>query len=227
MSKKKIAFFSFIILLIILASILSMVFATNENNTNLNNEKIDAEIKYLDEKFSNIYKELLIDGLRVDWNKMQEPIKEIYSSWNSIIIDLNNLQIKNLDLINFGKKVDEISIYINEKNTNNVLLSISDLYSLLAIYTNSYNSNVDIKTKINSKYYLIKAYSLTNTDNWVLINENIAKAEKINLDYITNIDNNYNISRIYVSIKELENSINLKNKEIFKMKLNIVLEKLD
>ena len=227
MSKKKIAFFSFIILLIILASILSMVFATNENNTNLNNEKIDAEIKYLDEKFSNIYKELLIDGLRVDWNKMQEPIKEIYSSWNSIIIDLNNLQIKNLDLINFGKKVDEISIYINEKNTNNVLLSISDLYSLLAVYTNSYNSNVDIKTKINSKYYLIKAYSLTNTDNWVLINENIAKAEKINLDYITNIDNNYNISRIYVSIKELENSINLKNKEIFKMKLNIVLEKLD
>ena len=173
MSKKKIAFFSFIILLIILASILSMVFATNENNTNLNNEKIDAEIKYLDEKFSNIYKELLIDGLRVDWNKMQEPIKEIYSSWNSIIIDLNNLQIKNLDLINFGKKVDEISIYINEKNTNKVLLSISDLYSLLAVYTNSYNSNVDIKTKINSKYYLIKAYSLTNTDNWVLINENI------------------------------------------------------
>lgn len=227
MSKKKIAFFSFIILLIILASILSMVFATNENNTNLNNEKIDAEIKYLDEKFSNIYKELLIDGLRVDWNKMQEPIKEIYSSWNSIIIDLNNLQIKNLDLINFGKKVDEISIYINEKNTNKVLLSISDLYSLLAVYTNSYNSNVDIKTKINSKYYLIKAYSLTNTDNWVLINENITIAEKINLDYITNIDNNYNISRIYVSIKELENSINLKNKEIFKMKLNIVLEKLD
>ncbi len=227
MSKKKIAFFSFIILLIILASILSMVFATNENNTNLNNEKIDAEIKYLDEKFSNIYKELLIDCLRVDWNKMQEPIKEIYSSWNSIIIDLNNLQIKNLDLINFGKKVDEISIYINEKNTNNVLLSISDLYSLLAIYTNSYNSNVDMKNKINSKYYLIKAYSLTNTDNWVLINENIAKAEKINLDYITNIDNNYNISRIYVSIKELENSINIKNKEIFKMKLKIVLENLD
>ena len=227
MSKKKIAFFSFIILLIILASILSMVFATNENNTNLNNEKIDAEIKYLDEKFSNIYKELLIDGLRVDWNKMQEPIKEIYSSWNSIIIDLNNLQIKNLDLINFGKKVDEISIYINEKNTNNVLLSISDLYSLLAIYTNSYNSNVDMKNKINSKYYLIKAYSLTNTDNWVLINENIAKAEKINLDYITNIYNNYNISRIYVSIKELENSINIKNKEIFKMKLKIVLENLD
>ena len=227
MSKKKIAFFSFIILLIILASILSMVFATNENNTNLNNEKIDAEIKYLDEKFSNIYKELLIDGLRVDWNKMQEPIKEIYSSWNSIIIDLNNLQIKNLDLINFGKKVDEISIYINEKNTNNVLLSISDLYSLLAIYTNSYNSNVDMKNKINSKYYLIKAYSLTNTDNWVLINENIAKAEKINLDYITNIDNNYNISRIYVSIKELENSINIKNKEIFKMKLKIVLDNLD
>ncbi len=227
MSKKKIAFFSFIILLIILASILSMVFATNENNTNLNNEKIDAEIKYLDEKFSNIYKELLIDCLRVDWNKMQEPIKEIYSSWNSIIIDLNNLQIKNLDLINFGKKVDEISIYINKKNTNKVLLSISDLYSLLAVYTNSYNSNVDIKTKINSKYYLIKAYSLTNTDNWVLINENITIAEKINLDYITNIDNNYNISRIYVSIKELENSINLKNKEIFKMKLNIVLEKLD
>ena len=206
---------------------LSMVFATNENNTNLNNEKIDAEIKYVDEKFSNIYKELLIDGLRVDWNKMQEPIKEIYSSWNSIIIDLNNLQIKNLDLINFGKKVDEISIYINEKNTNNVLLSISDLYSLLAIYTNSYNSNVDMKNKINSKYYLIKAYSLTNTDNWVLINENIAKAEKINLDYITNIDNNYNISRIYVSIKELENSINIKNKEIFKMKLKIVLENLD
>ena len=227
MSKKKIAFFSFIILLIILASILSMVFATNENNTNLNNEKIDAEIKYLDEKFSNIYKELLIDGLRVDWNKMQEPIKEIYYSWNSIIINLNNIQIKNLDLINFGKKVDEISIYINEKNTNKVLLSISDLYSLLAVYTNSYNSNVDIKTKINSKYYLIKAYSLTNTDNWVLINENIAKAEKINLDYITNIDNNYNISRIYVSIKELENSINIKNKEIFKMKLKIVLENLD
>ena len=83
------------------------------------------------------------------------------------------------------------------------------------------------QNKINSKYYLIKAYSLTNTDNWVLINENIAKAEKINLDYITNIYNNYNISRIYVSIKELENSINIKNKEIFKMKLKIVLENLD
>ena len=111
MSKKKIAFFSFIILLIILASILSMVFATNENNTNLNNEKIDAEIKYLDEKFSNIYKELLIDGLRVDWNKMQEPIKEIFTY--SVSVEELRLSAKNVLWLNLAtRKAEDVLLCI-------------------------------------------------------------------------------------------------------------------
>ena len=217
------------IILILLGSIIKLVISNNEDNKNISNEKIDLEISYIDKRLSNIYTQLISnETINIDWTKIEKEMYDLYSSWNSIIIDLNGIQIKNIDLVNFGKKADEIYLNIYEKNTNNILSNISDLYYLLSLYTNNYNSNIDIKVNMNSKYHLIKAYSLLYTNNWTLIDENIIEVEKIYYNYINsvynNFQNNLNINKIYVSIKELENSIKLKNKEIFKIKIKIVLD---
>ena len=232
MKKKKIIIIivCLTIFFVILGSIIKVITANNDNNKNISNEKIDLEILYLDKKLSNIYNQLLNENTNIDWNKIDKEMYDLYSSWNSIIIDLNNIQIKNVDLVNFGKKADDIYISIHERNINNILSNISDLYYLLSLYTNNYDSNIDIRVNVSSKYYLIRAYSLLYTNNWTLINENILEVEKIYLNYINgiynNFENNSNINKIYVSIKELENSIKLKNKEIFKIKIKIIIENI-
>ena len=230
MKKKRIIIIiaSFFIIFALLGTTLKIIIDNNKDNNNISKDKIDLEISYLDRILSSIYNELLNENTNIDWLKIEKEMYDLYSSWNSIIIDLNNMQIKNTDLVNFGKKTDEIYINIQEKNINNMLTNISDLYYLLSLYTNSYNANINIKIGVCSKYYLIKAYSLLYTNNWTLINENILESEKIYYNYINSdynhFESNLNINKIYVAIKELENSIKFKNKEIFKIKFKIILD---
>lgn len=238
MNKKVIVFITILAFLFITGSIVTLVLATNgTNNTEI--EKANSQILYLDNEIittlnmlnniSGDYNENTLNrNTNIDWDNIEKNISKLYSSWNSIIIDFNNLNMKNTSLTDFGKKLDDVTISIKNKDKLRSLSNLCDLYYLLIPYTNSYNSSLELKNNINTKYYLIRAYSLIDTNNWTLISDNIIKAEQCYYNNINsvNIDENnqFNQNKIYVSIKELENIIITKDVDLFYLKYKIVMK---
>ena len=241
MNKKVIVIISVLTFLFIMGSIVTLVLATNDSNSNTEIEKANSQISYLDNEIvimvnmlnniSSNYNETTINrDTVIEWNTIEKNISKLYLSWNSIIIDLNNLNIKNTTLTDFGKKLDDTTISIKNKDKLATLSNLSDLYYLLASYTDSYNSDTDLKINVNTKYYLIKAYSLIDTNNWTLIYDNIVKAEQFYYNNINSleIDSNkqYNQNKTYISLKELENILRNKDVDLFYLKYSIAMNNL-
>lgn len=224
----------------IIGSIITLVLANNGSNENINIKKINSQILYLDSTIINIANTLnnitvednnsiLNRNTNINWDSAELEISKLYSNWNNIIIEFNNVNIPNDSLISFGKRLDNVAIAIKNKDKITTLSKLSDLYYLLITYSNSYSKTQELINNITTKYYLLKAYSLIDTNNWTLINENIMKAEQSYYNNITLIEdssNQLNKNKTYVSIKELENISITKEKDLFYLKYKLVLENI-
>lgn len=240
---KKYIIISIMIFLFIITSVITINLINSESSDNINIQKADSEIIYLnneiiditnqlnnlnDKRVNNIFK---LDNV-IDWNSIEQNIAILYTSWTNIIIDLNNLNIEPKDLTDFGKILDSTIISVKNQNKTDTFNSLCDLYNLLIIYINSYSSDEVLKNNVNTKYYLLRACSLIDTNNWTLVYDNILNAEKsyylnINsINYTTDKNTQLLKNNIYISIKELENIITTKDVDLFYFKYNLIMGKL-
>ena len=226
---KKILVTIFVFLIVILLSI-SYIIANNSNNTNLeiNNEKIYYQIKYLDSQI--IYMSNSFNNI-IDWNKLQKDLEQLYNYWNSSILDFNNLEIEKVNLTDFGKTLDNLSIAIKNQNREESLKNLLKLYEKLIIYNKSLNYDENYTNILYAKYNLLISYSIVENENWTLTHESILRSDT----YLSNLVNSmninkyeqYNINQAYIAVKELENLINIKDIDLYYMKYNIAMEKLE
>lgn len=233
MNKKTIIIISSCIILFFLLGMISFIIAKNTKDIKqYDDEKMDSQIKQIDYqiiKMLNYFDNK--NEQNIDWNGLKSDINTLYTSWNSVIIDFSLLDIDNNDLTDFGKKIDAIMITVQNRDINKTKSNLSDLYSFLVQYTNCYQSNIILKNNITTKYYLIKAYILLDTNNWTLVNENINNAtmnfyQNINIVEIAE-NQKFNLNKTYVAINELKNTVANKNKELFYIKYKIAMEEIE
>ena len=128
------------------------------------------------------------------------------------------------------KIVKILNLSIKNKDKQSCFANLLELYSKVNIYYEKSSYNQEYVGVINAKYYILKACSIVDTNNWTLVYDNILEADKSLLNTINTINKNeyvqYNLNQAYVSIKELENIINIKNVDIFYLKYNIVMSKI-
>lgn len=235
-SKKKILIPFLIFLSLVLLSF-SIILANNsfeKTNVEINKEKIYYEIKYLDSEIINMIN--LLNNIQnkpnfyINWSKLENRTYILYNYWNSIILDLSYLNIDKKNLTSFGKKLDELLFSINNKNKNSALINLIELYNKLIIYSEYINLD-EYNNILVIKYNLLCAYGATENENWTLSYEYILKATNCMMKILNSLDVNsnlqYNINQAYVSLKELENIIYIKDLNIFNFKYRIVINKLD
>lgn len=181
-------------------------------------DKANEEINYIEEKLE----ESVYYIKTQDWFKISENINLIYSYWNVVILDLNELEVKSSYLSEFGKRLDEFTIAVDEKSINVAKVKVCELYNYLTIFTQSYNNKTEIN-KINFKKNLITAYCIAENNDWNLINEYVLKAEESvkNIINLSNTKEHY-WDTLYISLKELENSIKIQDLNLFYRKYEIV-----
>ena len=232
MFNQKIITSIFVFFIIILLSI-SIIMANNvfiETNIEVDKEEIYYEIKYLDSKI--IYMSSLLNNLdnEVNWKELKKQTSGLYNYWNSVILDLNYLNINKADLTDFGKKLDELSVAINNYDKNRTLSKLIELYNKLIIYSEAINY-VNYTNILLTKYNLLLSYSIIETGNWTLAHEYILKATENIYQVINSMETNqymqYNINQAFVAVKELENMINTKDIEVFYIKYKIAIDKLE
>lgn len=225
---RKILISIFVFLIIILLSI-SIILANNTNNEELDidKEKIYYQIKYLDSEIISM-SNLLINN--INWEELQNRVGRLYNYWNSTILDLNTLEINKNHLTDFGKILDDLSISIKMQDRQTSLENLIKLYNKVNLYNASLKYDSNYENILLAKYNLLIAYSIVEKENWTLTHESILKSSSYLSKVVNYMDNNqynqYNINQAYIAVKELENLINIKDLDIFYIKYNIAIGKL-
>lgn len=171
---------------------------------------------------------ILTSNKDANWESLKAEIEILYSSWNTIILDLYKLNINSEDILKFSSVLDKATMYIREENKEKALATLSELYSYIPVYMESYsNDNKEIniqKTKSN----IMRAYSVVDSKNWNEVNAQLVNAENSYLNVLnSNTTEDYSINKGYILLKELQNSVAEKDEDIFYIKYKNLLEKLN
>ena len=227
---KKILISIFVFFIVLLLSI-SIIIDNNSNNevSSENKEKLYYEIKYLDNEII-IMSNLINNSANIDWQELQTNTKKLYNYWNSTILDLNTLSLDKNYLTNFGKILDNLTVSIKNKDKQASLDNLVRLYNNLTIYFESLNYDDKYTNILYAKYNLLVAYSIVEKENWTLTYESIVRSTNYLSNVVNSMDNNqynqYNINQTYIAVKELENIINVRDLDVFYIKYNIAMQKL-
>ncbi len=167
----------------------------------------------------------------VNWEIIKNEINEINESWVIIILDLTYLNVNNNDILSFSSSINETILSIKDENKTETLKNAAKLYSFIPKFEEQISEKYSLKNIKQTKSYLINAYSLVEQANWTEIDANIQNAE-INFKNLINdfefIKNKeYKVNKSYVLLKELQNSLQYKDKKLFYIKYKNLLESIN
>lgn len=155
----------------------------------------------------------------VDWITLKTKMETIYSTWPTILIDLYDLDINNNDILEFSTKLDDTMKNIKEENKVKSGYAISDLYSLLTKYIEHANDDNKLKGVYETKNKIVQGYAFVEEEKWDDVKTKMNEADESYQKVMQNIsiedEKQYIIRKVYILLKEMQNSIDLQDKEIY------------
>ena len=193
--------------------------SSNENTSSITTTQMEAK-STLEEDESDI-----------DWKTIKSEVEIINDTWGVILIDLTNFNVNNDDILGFSSALDDSILSIKDENKTDSLINVSKLYSYIPKYESALAVSNSIQNIKQVKSYLINAYSLVEQDKWDEIQINISDAENTFKNIVNDVeyirDKEYKVNRTYVLIKELQNSLQYKDKKLFYVKYKNLMESIN
>ncbi len=167
----------------------------------------------------------------IDWERIKYEIESLNEAWTVILLDLYSLNVNNDDVVAFSTDIDSTIISIKNENKQDTLTNLAKLYSYIPIYEKGISAENNIQNVKQTKAFLINAYSVVGQGNWDEVQTNINECEKTFKNIVNDIEfarkNEYKVNKTYVLIKELQNSLDLQDKEVFYIKYKSLLESVN
>lgn len=189
---------------------------------------------------------ILTKNKEIDWNQIKNDVEKIYTILYSITVDLHQTVDNKENIAKFTNEYDKFVKAVKEENKQETLKELSELYNFLAGFIDVFSTHKKDVIVIKTKNDVFKAYSILDNEDWEsvtdLINSATQNFVRISVDVKDlndkdtgkskgkNDDQNiskYNVNKAYMMIEELQNAINLKEKEIFLIKYKNLLEELE
>lgn len=197
----------------------------SQDNQSQGNESLEEEnqensgnIKVLQMQPSNI---LVIDKNDVDWLTIKSEVETLYSSWNTILLDLYSVNVENENILNFSNTLDEVILVVKSENKQGSLETLANLYSFLPKYLEKISVEKSQVYIIQTKSNILNAYAQIEKQNWEEVKNQLVLADtaysKVMND-VNYIENKEEVNRAYILIKELQNSVSIQDKDIFYIK---------
>lgn len=167
----------------------------------------------------------------VDWKVIKYEIENLNQSWSVILLDLYSLNIGNDDIVSFSKCLNDCIISIKNENKVDSLKNVAKLYSYIPIYEKAMSAENSMQNIKQTKSFLVNAYSFVEQGNWSEVQSNINECEKAFKSVVNDIEfakkNEYKVNKTYILVKELQNSLDLQDKEVFYIKYKNLLESIN
>lgn len=199
--------------------------STNETGRGQGNTTKDST------KYEIINDSILVnDNKTIDWKHIKSNIESIHATWATLTIDLHALNVKNEDILNFSDVLDQVTINAKQENKIAILNNLASLYAFFPNYISQISEDY-VKINIHyTKACVLNSYALAEQDKW----EDMKLQVTNSINYFTNILNGVNeerqnqgrINKIYVLLNELNNSIDVRDKDLYMIKYRNVMEEL-
>ena len=167
----------------------------------------------------------------INWDNIKEEIEILYMSLPTITVDLYKTDLNKEDVLNFNKEFDNLTINVKNQKKEETLAELSKLYEYMPKFVQTTTSEDTDKVLSETKTNIFKAYSKLDLDDWNGILKDIKAANDSYSKLLTNtnIDESkqYSISKGYIMINELQNTINLKDKSVFLIKYKNLIEEFN
>ena len=175
---------------------------------------------------------VLTSESNVDWDTIKNKIEELYISISIVTLDLYKINTDQENILGFNSELDNLAIAAKNEDKQKTLDCLATLYSYLPKYIETIkNTDQNYANILKTKSNVFYGYSLLDTDNWNDIDGYNKKAIEEFSNILKNssfdIQNETTINKIYIDLNELQNAINLKDKEIYLIKYKNLLEQLN
>ena len=207
----------------------------SEGNNNSQSSNSQSSTEQSDSGENKKY-ELELNGVlnenqQIDWENVKGEVEELYISIPTITLDLYEMNINKDEILNFNKEYDNLIKVVKNENKEEVLGVLNNLYSYMPKFVQNTSDDNSYKTVIETKSYIVSAYSKLDSENWDGINDDIKKAIDVYSKLLTdtNIDNEkqYSLNKSYVILNEIQNAVTIKDKSVFLIKYKNLLEELE
>lgn len=182
-------------------------------------------------KFEMKSKGVLMNTDDINWDSIKNEIETLYTSLPSITLDLYQLNVNQTDVLGFNAEYDKLAGVAKDEKKEETLMELTKIYEYLPKFLRSSGQDELYTTLIETKYNIFKAYSKLDGENWQDISNDVKSAidSYSNLLTNTNIEarKQYNISKGYVMLNELQNAVNFQDASVFLIKYKNLLEEIN
>lgn len=188
------------------------------------------ENKITSNTFDVIPNSILDSSREPDWNVLKIDIEKLYSTWSTVMLDLYKLNIDNNDILQFTTILDSATKEIENMNKQKSIKLLTNLYEYVPKYMSKYTENKDTQMVFDIKINVLNSYALLEEDKWDDMKNEIKTGEEKFIKFLNESeysDKNINTDKMYVALKELQKSIELKDKNIYYIKYRNLLEEMN
>ena len=220
-----------IIEIIILLLVLTGCGKAQDNSIN---DKLNAELEYLEDlifKITNKYaKDEYTEDEKINWDYIKGDIFNINDAWNSAILDLSKVDIDDNEILKFSSSLNNLLISVSNQNEGMMISNLNDMYSQIIVFEDSYSND-----KIKIERQKIKSQVLS-TYNFLVQNQFEQSRIKIeetinNYKELMNNDeykeaNKYDLNKVYILLLEFRTAIQTQNYDLTRLKYILAVEEL-
>lgn len=167
----------------------------------------------------------------IDWKSVKSEIENLYTSLPSITLDLYQLNVNQEDVLGFNTEYDKLTSIAKDEKKEETLAELTKVYEYLPKFLRSSGQEELYTTLVETKYNVFKGYSKLDGQNWQEISNDIKSAIDTYSTLLTNtkieVSKQYDISKGYIMLNELQNAVNLQDSSVFLIKYKNLLEEIN
>ena len=181
------------------------------------------------EKYSLETEGILTNKTDINWNEIKNEVETLYTIIPTITLDLYNMNINQEDILNFNEELDDLTIAVKNEDKENSLIKLANLYRYLPAYANSLSNDSNYISVLETKSNIFNAYVFVDLDNWDEASNYTNKAIESFSRALNNIHekNTYDTNKTYIILNEIQNAVNIKDKDVFLIKYKNFIEETE
>lgn len=203
--------------------------SSSSNNDNQSSNSQDSSNKT--KKYNLNIKGVLNNDEKINWDYIKNEAELLNNLISTVVLDLYEISLNSIDILNFDKEYDNLLIAIKTENKQETLKELNLLYSYIPKFLKNCNKDEQYEIIINTKLNIFSAYTILDSEDWNSISKYIQTANENFSKLLTDINlknkNQYSINKCYITLNNLQNTINKKDKELFLIKYKNLLEDLN
>lgn len=178
------------------------------------------------------YSSILVNpSKKIDWDDIKKETEKMYQTWNTVLIDLNSLNINQDNLLKYSTVLDNLTKAVQKEDKKNTLYRLADLYGLLVTYSKEYSNDNEQIVLLDVRSNILYAYALIEDGKWQEMQDYIKKAQNVYNNMMNsalqNNENITNINKAYVLLNEIYKSTDTEDKDIFYINYKNLMQELE